>query len=186
MVLDYIDAQAVQERLDQVCGPEGWQDEYRPTQGGFICRLSIRCGEDWIAKEDGADVSAIEPTKGGVSDSFKRAAVKWGIGRYLYDLPSVWMPCEKKGKTVVPKQTPPCSNTVRTGLFGLLAREKAKKITNSSFGVGRRWQTEKVFLARTPPLRRLRSRRDQVARQGMSPGSGNSRRLIRHKETPGD
>lgn len=67
----YIDARAVQERLDTVCGPEGWQDEYRPTQGGFICRLSIRCGEDWIAKEDGTDVSAIEPTKGGVSDRFK-------------------------------------------------------------------------------------------------------------------
>ena len=106
LALAYIDARAVQERLDTVCGPEGWQDEYRPTQGGFICRLSIRCGEDWIAKEDGADVSAIEPTKGGISDSFKRVAVKWGIGRYLYDLPSVWMPCEKKGKSVVLKQTP--------------------------------------------------------------------------------
>ena len=106
LALAYIDARAVQERLDQVCGPEGWQDEYRPTQGGFICRLSIRCGEDWIAKEDGADVSAIEPTKGGISDSFKRVAVKWGIGRYLYDLPSVWMPCEKKGKSVMLKQTP--------------------------------------------------------------------------------
>ena len=78
LALAYIDARAVQERLDQVCGPEGWQDEYRPTQGGFICRLSIRCGEDWIAKEDGADVSAIEPTKGGVSDSFKRAASQVG------------------------------------------------------------------------------------------------------------
>ena len=106
LALAYIDARAVQERLDQVCGPEGWQDEYSPIQGGFLCRLSIRYGEDWIAKEDGADVSAIEPTKGGVSDSFKRAAVKWGIGRYLYDLPSVWVPCEKKGKSVVLKQTP--------------------------------------------------------------------------------
>lgn len=51
-------------------------------------------------------MSAIEPTQGGVSDRFKRAAVKWSLGRYLYDVPSVWMPCEKKGKSVVLKQTP--------------------------------------------------------------------------------
>jgi hypothetical protein len=29
-----------------------------------------------------------------MSDAFKRAAVKWGIGRYLYRLPNVWAPCE--------------------------------------------------------------------------------------------
>ena len=38
-----------------MCGPEGWQDAYRLPQGGFVGRLSVRGGEDWIAKEDGAD-----------------------------------------------------------------------------------------------------------------------------------
>ena len=105
LALAYIDARAVQERLDTVCGPEGWQDEYRLTQGGFICRLSIRCGEAWIAKEDGADVSAIEPTKGGVSDRFKRAASS-GVRAVSIRLAVRVDALRKKGKTVVLKQTP--------------------------------------------------------------------------------
>ena len=47
----------------------------------------------------------MEPTPGGVSDRFKRVSVKWGLGRYLYGLPSAWMPCEKKGPSVVLQQT---------------------------------------------------------------------------------
>jgi hypothetical protein len=38
----------------------------------------------------------VEADKGGISDAFKRAAVKWGIGRYLYDLKSPWVPCESR------------------------------------------------------------------------------------------
>ena len=37
-----------------------------------------------------------EADKGAMSDSFKRSAVMWGIGRHLYDLPSVWVKCETK------------------------------------------------------------------------------------------
>jgi len=38
----------------------------------------------WVTKSDGADDSSIESAKGGISDSLKRAAVQYGIGRYLY------------------------------------------------------------------------------------------------------
>jgi hypothetical protein len=38
----------------------------------------------WISRCDGADDTNIEGAKGGLSDAFKRAAVKFGIGRYLY------------------------------------------------------------------------------------------------------
>jgi hypothetical protein len=39
-----------------------------------------------VTKWDGAQESQIEATKGGLSGAMKRAAVQWGIGRYLYDL----------------------------------------------------------------------------------------------------
>jgi hypothetical protein len=39
-----------------------------------------------ITKWDGAEQTQIEAVKGGLSGSMKRAAVQWGIGRYLYDL----------------------------------------------------------------------------------------------------
>lgn len=47
-------------------------------------------------KEDGAMETDIEPFKGGLSDSLKRAAVHWGIGRYLYSLGEHECPLESK------------------------------------------------------------------------------------------
>lgn len=85
--LCYVTNRAIQERLDKVCGPANWKNEYfSGPAGGVLCRLSIRCGDEWVAKEDGADNTAIDPVKGGYSNAMKRAAVQWNIGRYLYRL----------------------------------------------------------------------------------------------------
>lgn len=95
MALAYIDARDVMDRLDVICGPENWQDRYEETpKGRVICTISINIAGDWISKSDGAGDTAVEGDKGGISDAFKRAAVKWGIGRYLYDMPTPWVPCE--------------------------------------------------------------------------------------------
>lgn len=88
-VLCYLDARAVMDRLDATVGPENWQDSYRETASGKnICELSIRtkATESWVTKSDGAGNTNIEGDKGGLSDAFKRAGVKWGIGRDLYSL----------------------------------------------------------------------------------------------------
>jgi len=86
-VLAYLTSRAVMDRLDEVVGPENWSDDYvdLPSKG-VQCTISIRCGDGWVSKTDAADPTQIEATKGGRSDAFKRAAVKWGIGRYLYRL----------------------------------------------------------------------------------------------------
>lgn len=90
--LCYIDARDVMDRLDAACGPARWADSYNETQRGrLICTLSIEVGGAWISKSDGAGDTAVEGEKGAISDAFKRAAVKWGIGRYLYDVPVQWV-----------------------------------------------------------------------------------------------
>lgn len=95
MALAYIDARDVMARLDEVCGPANWQDSYAETpKGRLICTLSLRIGDEWISKADGAGDSDVEGQKGAISDALKRAAVKWGVGRYLYDMPIVWADCE--------------------------------------------------------------------------------------------
>jgi len=99
MMLAYIDARDVMKRLDQVCGFDGWRDEYREVQGRIICRLWLRIGTEWTWREDGAGDTDTEGQKGGISDAFKRAAVKWGVGRYLYDLPSPWVEIQAFGKS---------------------------------------------------------------------------------------
>ncbi len=96
--LAYLDARDVMDRLDTVCGPEGWEDEYVNTgNGATCCRISVlpevsgRSNGNWIAKSDGAGKTDFEGEKGQFSDAFKRAAVKHGIGRYLYGCDSPWI-----------------------------------------------------------------------------------------------
>jgi hypothetical protein len=94
MALAYIDARDVMDRLDDICGADGWQDRYEFSGARTICYLSISIDGQWITKADGAGDTQVEAEKGAISDAFKRAAVKWGIGRYLYALDAPWVPCE--------------------------------------------------------------------------------------------
>ena len=51
------------------------------------------------AEEEDSD---IEPIKGGLSDSMKRAAVQWGVGRVLYKMTKpLWVRIEQKGNSYV-------------------------------------------------------------------------------------
>lgn len=82
----YIDSRMVQDRLDEVCGPGGWQNKYEIINGSMFCSIGIKIGDEWIWKTDCGTESQIEKQKGLSSDAFKRAAVLWGIGRFLYAL----------------------------------------------------------------------------------------------------
>jgi hypothetical protein len=138
MIMAYIDARQVAERLNYVVGAENWNDIYEPIQfqdtqtrdvtdlkkvrediearglklsdvfwtsrtgdvtglknksyarfeyadiiyGGIRCSLSVFN----VTKQDVGTTSMAEQMKGAHSDALKRAAVKFGIGSYLYDL----------------------------------------------------------------------------------------------------
>jgi hypothetical protein len=88
MVLAYVTNRAIMKRLDDVCGKAGWRNEYRdiPNNGGVECGISIKVDGEWITKWDAAENTQVEAVKGGRSGAMKRAAVQWGIGRYLYNL----------------------------------------------------------------------------------------------------
>ena len=107
IALAYIDARDVMKRLDQVVGFSNWSDSYEETPSGrLFCCLSIRIDGEWIDKVDGAGDTNVEGAKGGISDSFKRAAVKWGIGRYLYYLPTTWVTLNKFKQIENPPKLP--------------------------------------------------------------------------------
>ncbi len=57
-----------------------------PTTGGVECGISIKIDSEWVTKWDAAENTQVEAVKGGRSGAMKRAAVQWGIGRYLYNL----------------------------------------------------------------------------------------------------
>jgi len=88
MVVPYVTNRGVQDILDKVCGKKNWKnEEFRPgPAGGVLCGISIRIDGEWITKWDGADneENMDFAVKSGLSNAMKRAAVQWGIGRFLY------------------------------------------------------------------------------------------------------
>ena len=87
--LNYITARTVMNRLDDVLGPENWWDEYQPSENSVLCRLTIRMPDgSTLTKADAGGYAGMSDSgdddKSGYSDAFKRAAVKFGIARYLY------------------------------------------------------------------------------------------------------
>lgn len=104
-VIPYINSRAVQQRLDDVFGIWGWENAFKeagqstvivkewindkPVKveklvNNWLCGITIINGDKRVTKWDGASETAIDPFKGGLSGSEKRAAVQMGIGRYLY------------------------------------------------------------------------------------------------------
>lgn len=111
MALAYIDARDVMGRLDEVAGGL-WQCEYVPMPNGTCCcRIGLKIGDEWLWRSNGAInlTDSDKPDqkemteKGSYSDAFKRAAVLWGIGQYLYDLECPWVALDDK-KRIVPSE----------------------------------------------------------------------------------
>jgi hypothetical protein len=98
IALAYIDARDVMERLDEVCG-DNWQCTYPHANGKTVCSIGIKVGDEWVWRSNGAGDTDMEAEKGALSDAFKRAAVCFGIGRYLYDVENVWVTIEPAGKS---------------------------------------------------------------------------------------
>jgi Rad52/22 family double-strand break repair protein len=87
--LHYITARTVMNRLDEVVGPENWWDDYVPLEHSVLCKLSVRLPDGQVlTKADAGGYAGMadpgDDDKSGYADAFKRAAVKFGIGRYLY------------------------------------------------------------------------------------------------------
>ena len=108
--MPYINARLVQDRLDAVMGPENWSTDLKaaPMGGGLMCVISLRIGDEWVSKADVAQQDEVSEdasnpekdreiaVKGAASDAFKRAAVQWGIGRYLYSFEAPWVNLEQE------------------------------------------------------------------------------------------
>ncbi len=96
LAMAYIDARLVQDRLDEVMGVGCWADDYEIRESGsVVCRLSLYLSGTWVTKTDVGSLSEQpddgDRLKAAFSDALKRAAVKFGIGRYLYRLQAQWV-----------------------------------------------------------------------------------------------
>ena len=90
-VLLYKNARTDMDILDEVVGPESWQNEFFDAGGKLFCRLSIKVGGEWISKSDCGVEGTVGEEKSQASDARKRAGFAWGIGRELYNAPFIWL-----------------------------------------------------------------------------------------------
>ena len=112
----YIDARDVMNVLDSVC-EHGWEVTYTENQGFIFAGIGINVMQEVPGKEpymdqlwrydcgqrvenNPDDQMFDQAGKSAASDAFKRAAVTWGIGRFLYDLDKVILPCDQYGNPV--------------------------------------------------------------------------------------
>jgi hypothetical protein len=97
-VLAYLTSRAVMDRLDEVFGPGGWSHSLREVHVGNVSGMICRLEAGGVAHEDVADCSDIEALKGAASGALKRAAVHFGVGRYLYFLSEGWANIHERGR----------------------------------------------------------------------------------------
>lgn len=138
LAVPYVTNRAIQNRLDSTVGIDGWQNEFRPWKDGKaqLCGISIYFHEQkqWLTKWDGADDSDFESVKGGLSDSMKRAAVQWGIGRVLYSMTDpVWVDIEPRGRSwAIQKKERPVMDSAYLSLLNTLKLQPAAPIGTQS------------------------------------------------------
>lgn len=105
LIVAYVDARTVQDRLNEALGIFGWGVSYEEIlmtdkRWAVKCKLSILKSDGTVVVH--SDVGEGTPNgndadnmiKGAYSDAFKRAAVHIGIGRDLYSLPKIWAELE--------------------------------------------------------------------------------------------
>lgn len=77
----------------------GWSDEYYEVAGNTYCKVGIVMPDgSMLWKSDCGVESNTDKEKGQASDAFKRACVKWGIGRFLYNLGMEYVPASEVKK----------------------------------------------------------------------------------------
>jgi hypothetical protein len=124
LAVPYLDAREVAQRLDEVVGPLGWQVVHQTLGDQLVTGIGIRdpatgCwawkwDSGFVGRREGEDEGEAggadarrrsedeeKSRKGTLSDGLKRAAVLWGIGRYLYRLSKVWVAYDGKAKTLM-------------------------------------------------------------------------------------
>jgi len=110
-IVPYVTARGISDRLNEAFGPFGYSISTEPIQlgqhAGLKCQIYAvmeieprRGKKDTegntelvfhrVYREDVCEITDIEAMKGAASGALKRAAVLFGIGRYLYDAPEFY------------------------------------------------------------------------------------------------
>lgn len=108
-IYPYYDSDQCETIFDEVCGVDGWGNEFREVKGILFCSISIMTELGMIEKSDAG--GARETRERGLSEvdaqtfrdktssssAFVRTASKWGVGRHLDILPQIYLKADDSG-----------------------------------------------------------------------------------------
>lgn len=129
MAMAYADLRAYQERLDQVCGLD-WSVAYEPWgESRIIARLTIA----GVTRSSTGEMSPQDEKNGmggtvAEAQAMKRAAAMFGLGRYLYDLPSEWVGYDAQAKRISKVGLDELDRRYRTYYNDAMARTDQRKV----------------------------------------------------------
>jgi hypothetical protein len=103
LALAYGDLRAYQNRLDEVCGMD-WSVNYTPWGDRIVCHLTVHGVTRSSTGESDAQSERSEIAgTAAEAQAFKRACAMFGLGRYLYNLPSLWVEYDPQSRSFTDK-----------------------------------------------------------------------------------
>ena len=101
LAVSFADTRAYMDRLDAVVGAD-WSDRYQVFAGGSVvlCELTIL----GVTRSDIGEASPGDQNMAtsALSQAFKRASSRFGLGRFLYAIPAQWVDYDPEGKRFTP------------------------------------------------------------------------------------
>ena len=133
VMLAYIDARYVQDRLDEIVGASNWEVEYIEVAGNMFCAITIRWPEGQVTRKMDVGIETdVEKEKGQASDAFKRSAVMYGIGRDLYGYPKHYADLDSGGKVPYDWKPAGWGDTPSNGRDSVMSGDQINNTTNPS------------------------------------------------------
>ena len=145
MITFHVDARAVQHRLNEVLGVDGWSFTFTELEkvNAVHGRLTIYfynetdgkvtnedCIINSVTREDvgyPANDERPEWYKAAVSDALKRCAVHFGVALFLYALPPLWIDLNSPGQRYLTKeQDDICRNFLQENLAKMSSKSTVK------------------------------------------------------------
>ena len=122
LALAYADLRAYQNRLDEVCGMD-WSVSYTPWAERIICHLTINGITRSSTGESDSDAERLgTPGVSAEAIAFKRACAMFGLGRYLYTLPELWVEYDEPNQRFTEKAL--------TRLHGIITQHYQRSLDN--------------------------------------------------------
>lgn len=109
LVSPYIGRHHIMARFDDVLGPMNWQTGVVGQIGYLIKGIGIRTekSQEWVWRwEPGVYIAATDKNRkrievlGSATVGLRRAAIEWGVGRYLKFITAKWVPYDSYAKKI--------------------------------------------------------------------------------------